>query len=170
MKKKHKLLKTHRELWEFLVWGEECGDGEFRNSKYYRVRYRKEWQAHFYELFQESRNHPLSFEITLKRLYEEVERVEAVFVSKLLATINPDMPVIDSVVLTHLKRSLPPGNYSIDDRIEKINRIYEYILRCYQEYLETEEGRYLVAQFEIVYPKTGITKIKMIDLVLWQDR
>lgn len=147
-------------------------DREFQRAfnHYYRVRRGKEWQSHFYGLFEESRKTALGFEQVLDKLRKKTGRIEISFASKLLATINPGMPVIDRVVLNHLSLRLPPRNHSIQDRIKEAGVIYKDILGCYKKYLKTKEGEYLVNQFKIAYPSAKITKIKMIDLVLWQDR
>ena len=44
----------------------------------------------------------LKFDVVLDLLHQETNRYEASFASKLIATINPSMPVIDSIVLKNL--------------------------------------------------------------------
>src|SRR5262245_31120093 len=45
-------------------------------------------------------------------------------------------------------------------------------LSCHQlnEFLSTENGKYLVQCFRKTYPYVDVTEIKMLDLVLWQTR
>jgi hypothetical protein len=46
-----------------------------------------------------NKENPPSFEKTITYIYEELDRFEASFSSKLVATLNPAMPIWDSVVL-----------------------------------------------------------------------
>lgn len=40
----------------------------------------------------------------------------------------------------------------------------------FDDFLKTENGKYLVEQFVREYPNAKISKIKMLDFVLWQTR
>jgi hypothetical protein len=37
-------------------------------------------------------------------------------------------------------------------------------------FLRTDDGKYLVTQFKARHPRSGLTPLKMLDLVLWQTR
>lgn len=138
----------------------------FRNQK---------WQKEFYELLETSkRNKNIVFVDILNTLYKKTGRIEASFASKLIATINPRLPVIDSVVLGNLRKQ---GNivmrlpYSSDDnRIHKIKQLHNKLNQLFVEFLRTKNGKYLVKRFTKEYPNVNITKIKMLDLILWQTR
>lgn len=67
------------------------------------------------------------------------------FASKLVATIDPGLPVIDSVVLRNLELRLPTG--SPDTRIARIASLHEDLAECYTRFLETDAGGYLLADF-----------------------
>ncbi|MEZ0538080.1 hypothetical protein [Fibrella arboris] len=144
---------------------------DFRKSfnGFYRIRQKPAaWYDTFYELLDESRGQSIDFSTILRSLHRATNRYEASFASKLVATLDPQMPVIDSIVLKNLNAKLP---YQSDpNRFESICSLYEKINRCYIDYLQNEQGRYLVNQFKIVYPNVDIAEIKMLDLVLWQSR
>ena len=128
----------------------------FRKSfnGFYRIRQKPAvWYDAFYGLLDESRSQATDFPTVLRSL---------------CTTLNPDMPVIDSVVLTNLKTRLP---YQHDpNRFESICSLHAELGRCYRDYLQSEVGRYLVSQFQKAYPNADVTAVKMVDLVLWQTR
>jgi hypothetical protein len=68
-------------------------------------------------------------------------RYEASFSSKLLATIDPDMPVINSIVLRHLKLRLPA--HIASQRAKCIVELHGGLVTCFTEFLTTETGRYV---------------------------
>jgi hypothetical protein len=78
------------------------------------------------------------------------------------------MPVIDSIVLRNLKLRLPAT--SARDRFARICNLHSILIACFNDFLVTENGRYLVDRFRKVYPLAHVTQIKMLDLVLWQTR
>ncbi len=128
----------------------------------------KNWQKDYYNLLQKNKKVSVSFEKILSNLYKKTGKLEASFASTLKATISPDMHIIDSVVLKHLKLKLP---YSYQkNRSFKINEIYQILISETSEFLKTEKGKYLIEQFIKEYPEANITKTKMLDLVLWQTR
>lgn len=136
---------------------------------FYRVRGRDAaWQRSFYRLMAKCNRHPLPFSAVLKRLKQSTSRCEASFASKLIATLDPHQPVIDSVVLGNLKLPLPPPNHP--HRLKRIQRIHEELTRRYRRFLTTANGKYLVRSFKRTHGEKGITHMKMVDFVLWQAR
>ena len=145
-------------------------DREFQQkfNGFYRVRRNQEWQKEFYKLLEVNKNTNTSFINILSKLYKKTNRIEASFVSKLIATINHKMPVIDKIVFANLNLRLPPT--TTKNRILIISEHYQTLNKEFLEFLKTENGRYLVKQFTKKYPKAKITKVKMLDLILWQTR
>ncbi len=147
-------------------------DQEFQRkfNYFYRITpYRnRDWQKEFYSLLQENKCREISFEAILSNLRKKTDRLEASFSSKLKATITPEMPVIDSVVLKNLGLRLP---YSYQaDRELRIHEVYEKLVTEFSRFLKTKNGAYLVSEFKKEYPDTNVSKVKMLDLVLWQTR
>lgn len=145
-------------------------DSEFRKkfNRFYRVRRASAWQNAFYGLMARARRNHLQFHAVIEALRESTGRLETSFASKLLATLNPSMPVIDSVVLKNLNMRLPSA--TAPDRVIKVCKLHESLAACFAAYLQSENGLYLVSQFKVKYPNAKITPIKMLDLVLWQTR
>ncbi len=143
---------------------------EFRKkyNHFYRVRRKLNWRNDFYELMSKAKREQLEFPKVLKLLYKATTRYEASFSSKLVATVNPSMPIIDSIVLKNLGLRLPYS--SNPNRVEEICEIHKKIIFMYNAYLSTSDGQYLVDEFKCKYPDANITKVKMLDLVLWQTR
>lgn len=137
-------------------------------NAYYRVRRNSKWQTEFYNLLEINKFKNPYFEDILSDLYQKTGRMEASFVSKLIATINPDMPVIDKIVFNNLNLKLPQTN--TENRSSIINEKYRILNKKFTEYLETENGKYLIKKFTEKYLESDITKVKMLDFVLWQTR
>lgn len=136
---------------------------------FYRVRQRpKGFYEKFYTFMEENKENSPSFEKTLLYIYEELGRVEASFSSKLVATINPSLPIWDTVVLTNLGLKAPP--YYKKNRIVETISLYNEIIEWHSNFLEKEEARNLIGLFDREYPNTGISNIKKIDFILWQIR
>jgi hypothetical protein len=145
-------------------------DGEYqrRFNGFYRVRRHAQWRRAFFEVLESSKSAPVSITVVLTRLHETTSRIEASFASKLVATIDPSQPVIDSVVLGNLGLRLPNGEPA--ERIRRIAKLYDRLAHCFSQFLATAEGRQLIARFSAAYPAFPISETKMLDLVLWQTR
>lgn len=139
-----------------------------RFNHFYRIRRGAPWQDSFYSLFGRARQQSLGFRAVLDALRQETGRYEASFASKLVATLNPTEPVIDSVVLKNLGMKLPKATSL--NRVEEIRQVHTGLKIALNAFLQTNDGKYLVAQFQKMYPSANITNIKMLDLVLWQTR
>jgi hypothetical protein len=135
---------------------------------YYRVRRNAKWQKEFYELLEKHKNTGIDFKNVLVELHNATGRMEASFSSKLVGTIHPDLPIIDSVVLKHLGLRLPPEGTG--NRQTIINGIYQKLISDFADFLKTELGAYLTRRFKETYPTANLTKVKMLDFVLWATR
>jgi len=146
-------------------------DRAFQNrfNGFYRVRRNAAWQFSFYSLFQRAKAEPHSFADVLLALYTQTGRVEASFASKLAASIDPEQPVIDAFVLKNLGLRLSRGG-APELRLAGIVELHDRISRIFSAYLNTHLGRYLVTRFYECYPDRDLTRVKMLDLVLWQAR
>ncbi|MGE3843068.1 MAG: hypothetical protein AB7I50_15955 [Vicinamibacterales bacterium] len=135
---------------------------------FYRVRRSAPWREAFFRLLEEGKTRRPTITEVLHRIHEATGRIEASFASKLVATADPDLPVIDSVVLRNLGRRLPTGSAS--QRIRGIASLHERLAEDYTRFLDTALGGHLVTRFTATYPRFPITTMKMLDLVIWQIR
>jgi|HubBroStandDraft_4_1064222.scaffolds.fasta_scaffold50357_2 hypothetical protein len=141
-------------------------DKEFqrRFAGYYRVRFLKSApRQRLFDLLEESKKLPADFGTILEKLCAATGRMEESFASKLAATIDPNLPVIDSWVRDNLGLSRPFST-------ENAKEIHQKIRGQYAEFLSTENGKYLIRRFAETYPEAHITHVKMLDFVLWQTR
>lgn len=143
---------------------------EFRRkfNHFYRVRRSAIWQEAYYGLMARANREHLQFAAILDELRQATTRFEASFASKLFATLHPSAPVIDSVVLRNLGLRLPYP-YVID-RAAQVSKLHQQVAGLYAAFLDTKNGKYLVLEFERVYPTHDVTEEKMLDLVQWQTR
>lgn len=146
-------------------------DGQFQKTfnGFYKMRQRpKDFYKIFYSFMEENKRNSPSFEEILLYIYTHTGRVEASFSSKLVATINPDLPILDKFVLTNLGLSLP--GYHSKNRLEKVVSIYQEIIEWYKVFLNQEKVGEIIDMFDTVYPNSGITNIKKVDFIVWQIR
>lgn len=127
------------------------------------------WRSTFYGLLEEQKSRRRSFAAVLRALQTVTGRVEASFASKLVASVDPDMPVIDAVVLRHLGLRLPRTG-PLEERLAGAVELHEHMRRIYARYLVSDRGRRLRTKFEAAYPDCGLTPVKMLDLILWKTR
>jgi hypothetical protein len=145
-------------------------DFDFRRrfNRYYRVRRNARWQDSFYELMGSCKNKAIDLKYVLSELHKGTNRIEASFASKLVATLNPRCPVIDSIVLKNLGLKLP--KYTAQNRIDLTCAVYQALTDRFANYLASSDGKKLVGGFRRKYPDVDITETKMLDLILWQMR
>ena len=152
---------------------------------FYRVRRNKDWREVFFKLFAEVKNKSVmqDFKTILAELHSRLSKlndavhstIEASFVSKMLHTVNPNMPIWDSIVLSKLGYAKEVQPYKMNSlseqaRLDKCEEVYNNLKRWY----ETEEATALERQFDMDYPeyKDKIGRTKKIDFMLWgtEDR
>ena len=137
-------------------------------NHFYRVRRGKRWREEYFRLLGQAARRSISFRSVLARLAKSTGRYEASFASKLVATVDPSQPVIDSIVLRNLRLCLPKSR--APRRLDAIEVIHTRLHVRYREFLQTAQGRYLIKSFRRMYPDARITAVKMLDFVLWQTR
>lgn len=143
-------------------------DAEFQKffNGFYRMRQRPAsfYQSYYVYLESNKTNHELTFEDVVTHLYKETGAIHASFGSKLLATVNPDMPIWDKFVLQNLGLRAP---YVYEkDRLQKIIYLYQKICSWYQ----SEEAQKKLETFNELFPDTDISDVKKIDFILWATR
>ncbi len=145
-------------------------DREFqrRYNGFYRVRQSPAWQAPYYRLMQRAKAEPMDFATVLQALHDEVGRIEGSFASKLVATLDASLPVLDQFVLRHFGIRRPAAHE--DDRLAKTVALYAALRERYAVFIPSDEGRLICDAFRRHYPHAELTDVKRVDLVLWQHR
>lgn len=133
---------------------------------FYRIRQRPaSFYQCFYQYLEENKNNrQLTFENVVSHFYQETSVIYASFSSKLLATVNPNMPVWDKFVLQNLGLRAP--YYYEKERLHKTILLYQKICDWYH----TEDAAEKLIQFNLRFPNVDITDVKKIDLMLWATR
>ena len=143
-------------------------DSEFQRlyNGFYRMRQRPAgfYASYYAYLEQNKHNRELTFEDVVAYLYRETGSIHASFSSKLLATVNPDMPIWDKFVLQNLGLRTP--YYYEKDRLQKTVQIYQCICDWYKSSEATEK----LNEFNRLFPNTDISNVKKIDFILWATR
>jgi hypothetical protein len=138
-------------------------------KSFYGVRQRSQhWYETYFSFLESKRNSQVSFGETIRYLHQKLGRCEFSFSSKLVATINPDMPIWDKYVLKHLEITKPP--YKCADRLKRGEEAYDAICEWYSGFVGSQQGLDLLKAFDQRFPSASITPTKKIDFVLWQLR
>lgn len=147
-------------------------DREFqsRYNAFYRVRRNAQWRKKYFSLMESTKTtHGVNFEYALHWLFKSTGNFEASFASKLVATLNPDVPVIDRFVLANMDLRLPYPHE--DNRERKIIAVYNELVTRFSELMNTPSIKVLYSRFDQYYPHNiNISNLKKVDLVLWQLR
>lgn len=143
-------------------------DREFQKkfSAFYIVRRNEKWKKQFFSYFQSiKKRKDITFDVILKDLIDRIGKVEASFSSKLLSTINPDMPIWDRFVLERLKIKVSNNGNRIDNTI----RAYEEIMRKEKELLKREDVKQSIKQFREMFPEYNFSDMKILDYMIWNN-
>lgn len=147
-------------------------DQEFRRyyAGFYRLRRDSHWRDGYFQLMESCKcRQDISFGGLLLRLFEETGRIEASFTSKMLASLDPDMPIWDSMVLKNLHLKLKGNSPQI--RLSNAVVLYEMICDWYKAFLQTEDAKELIERFDRSFPEYQmISRTKKIDFILWANR
>lgn len=140
---------------------------------FYRVRlpFTEAYSTYYNLIEQNKNNNAPSLADILNKLLTATQRVETSFGSKLLATVNPNVAPLDSVVLGHLNLRLPTRNGQSDsERIQQCVNVHSQLVAQMNQLITQPEFQQLKARFEQRFPGYSFTDIKILDLLLWQYR
>lgn len=121
---------------------------------FYKVRRNAEWRKVFFEIFERKKKKNCSYKEIITELYEGTGQVEASFASKMLASIDENMPIWDSKVLDRIgiKSSNKRGQQKLEETIE----LYDVIVQWYSD-LKANKASYneyitsLIVVFRIIH-------------------
>ena len=134
---------------------------------FYRVRRNEQWRKIYYDIFQRLRYKDTSFDEIITEIFEKTGRVEASFSSKMLATINPNMPIWDQYVLEKLGIRTGYQYTNKNKQLEDAKANYKMIVNWYKQNLTDER----ISEFDKAFPNfKDINATKKIDFLLWGIR
>ena len=154
----------YKQIIEMVRKTDVSSDSDFQRTfnAFYRVRRNAEWRKAYYDLFETAKDSNPSFESINRTIYEATDNIEASFSSKMLATINPDKPIWDRYVMQNL--CLNVKGKTKEDQLECAVNLYAQMVSWYDAFLQTENGRSCIAEFDRTLPGyIWMSDVKKID-------
>lgn len=144
-----------------------------RFNGYYGVRRNADWRSRFYKAFETAKGSSLGavelFEATLIGLHANTQRVEASFVSKLVATLRPDAPIVDSVVRKWLVGRSEPQAFG--GGLAPALAYYQWLHDQLTEVSLTSEAQAWGQVFALNFPQSPrephVSAMKQLDFLIW---
>ncbi|SEJ24764.1 hypothetical protein [Sharpea azabuensis] len=136
-------------------------------NSYYKINRNAEWRKYYYQIFEDNKsNGQVSFDNIIGELYKKTGRIEPSLVSKMLASINPHMPIWDSKFF-HQIGITPPRNKG-DEKLKETINLYKKIAIWYDDTIsKNEEIIEYIKIFNDIYPQFSfISEVKKIDYIL----
>lgn len=164
-------LDKYKHIMERVRETDVSSDLDFQRSfnGFYRVRRNAEWREAYYDLFEREKDAHPSFESIIRAMYDATGNIEASFSSKMLATINAEMPIWDRYVVQNL--CLTMKGRTKEEQLKCAVDLYEQMVQWYDEFLKTENGRNCIAEFDRTLPGYAwMSDVKKIDFYLWSIR
>lgn len=168
LKKRKKDLTAYFEIMEAANHPERS-EFQKKYDAFYRVRRNDAWRKEYFRLMgMYKKRGNASFGEILLRLYQATDQIEASFASKMLATLDADMPIWDSKVLAVLK--LKVSGTKAEVRFSNTVLLYDRICAWYQDYLKTDNAKAMIRRFDAEFPEfQSISPTKKIDFILWAN-
>lgn len=164
-------IDVYKELVRCVKNGENVDRDKYKGFYRFRKSNKKIlWYDKYFSLLAEQTKTNRGFQELLEILNATDGGVDPSYVSKLMATANPDLPIWDSNVLRNMGYDKEWNSVSGKDktiRIKKAVEIYEKIKKETKEFLKTDECKALIDEFDNVMPKSGISRMKKLDFVLY---
>lgn len=140
-----------------------------RFNSFFRVRRNETWRKKFYKYFEKNKNNTnITFDIIVKDLLLETGNIEASFSSKLLSTINPNMPIWDQYVLKNL--GLEVEGKDKQERLDSTIKVYNDIIRIENDMLKQQDVKEAVRELKEEFKEYNLSDIKALDYLLWNSR
>ncbi len=151
---------------------DKCNTTEFQKkfNAFYKIRRGESWRKKYYNFFYKNKDRKnITFEEILKYLYEETGNIEASFASKMLSTINPNMPIWDQYVLKNL---LNIKEVKGKNRLDKTICVYNQIVEEVNNKLKEKEVKNTIKEIRKIIGKEykDISDTKILDYILWSIR
>ncbi len=146
-------------------------DKEYQTTfnAFFRVRRNKNWRKIFYTYFEENKNNKnITFDEILDYMFKKTKNIEASFCSKMLAIINPNMPIWDQYVIKNLK--LKVEGKTKKEKLESTKKVYKQIIEIEKEKLQDKDVKESVNEFKNFFSEYNLSDIKALDYLLWNSR
>ena len=134
---------------------------------FYRGRRNDEWRKKYFQLMTdfEEKKDPIFGEVLL-RIYQATGQIEPSFGSKMLATINNNMPIWDSHILKALNFKLKGKTPEL--KMSNAVVLYDQICCWYNNFLQNETAAEWIETFDKTFTDfTKISSTKKKNFILW---
>ena len=158
-------LDTYNDIMQYSSKANYYHNNEFRHkfNCFYRVRRDCEWQNSFYNLFSCAINNKNVFAELLDTMHKKTGRFEASYISKMLATVDCNMPIYDKNVLNFLGISVPEKK-----TVENLTAIYKQIIKKNSDYIDSQKGKEYIEWFDDnLSDYKWISSTKKVDFLFW---
>ncbi len=137
---------------------------------FYRIKQRPAaWYEEYYTYMQSQKGQNPTFSAVLRHLHSVLKRYEPSFSSKLVATIDPNAPVWDSIVLKYV--GIKPPLFTSRTKVDEAEAAYKKLQEWHERHMRSDHGKLILRIFEEMVPEhERISDLKKIDFVLWQSR
>lgn len=147
-------------------------DADFRRlyNRFYRMRRNAAWQSSYYAIMEREKADPsTAFGDVLREMHELTGNAEASFASKMIATLHPDKPIWDSLVLARLGLRLK--GTTVQAKLENAVEVHGEIVSWYENYLAMEDAEKNIRLFDELLPDCAwLTPVKKVGFLLWSER
>lgn len=178
-------INQYIEIMEMLHRVDVSQSEEFQGlyNHYYEINVARrpaEWRQIYYQILEREKNNlDINFDDVLNQLSCIDEQCNFSFTSKLIATINPDKPTLDTHILRNTGHRRPQSN-NLEGRIAEANLLYRCIQNWYDNFLQSAKGITYGIIFDMKVPnrhynkanhgQVEFTELKKVDFILWQHR
>lgn len=138
-------------------------------NKFFMIRRDEKWREIYYTYFEKMKNNTnISFEEIIKYMYSKTGNIEASYSSKMLAIINPNMPIWDQYIINNLE--LKVEGKTKKERLNNTICVYNEIIKKEKELLKRHDVKQSIKEFRNKYNDYELTDIKILDYLLWNNR
>lgn len=164
--------KTYTEICKNAYSCDVSLDHNFQRlfTSFYKIRRDRKWKECFFYLFEQTKYAQCdvsSFKSIIHNVYALTGAVESSIVSKMMAVINPDLPVLDNNVLRSLNVIAPSNLMEKDLRIEASSALYEALYDKFLQFYQTEIYLKYTNFIDTVIPEIShLSDARKVDLYL----
>lgn len=136
---------------------------------FFKVRKNEEWRKIYYDLMETAKKGNYDFSDVLYEIYKKTGYIAPSFSSKLIHSINPNMPIWDSFVLKNL--GIAPKEKEAKNRLKEAVYIYSCLQNYINSFLKTDTAKFYISEFDKYFSEfSWFSDVKKLDFLIWQTR
>lgn len=134
-------------------------------NSFYNVRRDENWRKKYYNYFEKNKKRK---DIRFSEILEAISdsnSVESSFASKMLATINPEKPILDKNILNYFGFKIEGLNR--EKRIKCAIDVYDKIEKEYKKMLKDNTVKNTIMELKKLLGQYELSDTKVLDYILW---